>query len=709
MNKERYTTRFILFFIAFLLPALVVGCGNWKGGSGSSPQVSSTTPANKAVDVPTNRKISATFNEAMDPAATISSFKVTGPGTTPVEGTVTYSGVTATFAPTELLPVSTIFTGTITTGAKNPAGDALASNYVWTFTTGANPDIVAPTVTSTGAANNATGLPINRASTAVFSEAMDPATINSTTYTVTTGSPATKVSGTVTYTGTTATFTPANPLAVNTTYTSTITTGATDLTGIALEANYVWSWTTGDALDTLAPTVIATVVYGATGLTTPSLTNPAGFTGMDLPINRASSATFSEQMNPLTITSATMKVTKSSTPLVSVPGTVTHTGTTVTFTPTDDLETNTTYTSTITGGVNGVKDLAGNALANNYVWSWTTGAAPDANPPTVISTIPENNAVDASVGGNVSATFNEAMDALTITNTTFTLNQGGTNIPGAVTYEGTTATFNPNNDLTEGVIYTATIKGGTNGAKDLAGNALLADHVWNFTTRVGFPVGQLMVPLGTSARFAVLSNSAITNIPTSAIVGDVGVSPGVRSTIAGLTAPEVTLGAIYAADDIAPPGVPAMLIAAKDDAEIAFLNANAAVRGTPTPLSGNINGLTLVPGLYSSGSSIEISPGGILYLDAGGDPNAVFIIRSATSITTSATSEVVLAGNANAANIFWTAGSAITLGTNSKMKGTLIAGTSISLLTGSRLDGRALIQGAAAGQVSLDQSTVVLP
>ena len=707
MSKERYSTRFILFFIAFLLPALVVGCGNWKGGSGGIPEVSSTTPANKAVDVPTNRKISATFNEAMDSATVISSFKVTGPDTTPVEGTVTYSGVTATFAPTGLLPAGTIFTATITTDAKNPAGDALASNYVWTFTTGTNPDIVAPTVTSTGAANNATGLPVNRASTAVFSEAMDPATINTTTYTVTTGSPATNVPGTVTYTGTTATFTPATLLAVNTTYTSTITTGAKDLAGNALEANHVWSWTTGSTLDTLAPTVIATVVYGATGLTTPSLTNPAGFTGMDLPINRASSATFSEQMNPLTITSATMKVTKSSTPLISVPGAVTHTGTTVTFTPADDLETNTTYTSTITGGANGVKDLAGNALANNYVWSWTTGAAPDTIPPTVITTIPENNAADASVGGNISATFNEAMNALTITNTTFTLNQGATTIPGAVTYEGTTATFNPTNDLAEGTIYTATIKGGTNGAKDLAGNALLEDKVWNFTTLVGFPVGQLTVPLGTSARFAILSNSAITNIPTSAIVGDVGISPGVRSTIAGLTAPEVTLGAIYAADDADP--VPAMLIEAKNDAEIAFLNANDAVRGTPTPISGNINGLTLVPGLYSSGSSIEISPGGILYLDAGGNPNAVFIIRSATSITTEATSEVVLAGGANAANIFWTAGSAITLGTNSKMKGTLIAGTSISLLTGSRLDGRALIQGAAAGQVSLDQSTIVLP
>jgi len=68
---------------------------------------------------------------------------------------------------------------------------------------------------------------------------------------------------------------------------------------------------------------------------------------------------------------------------------------------------------------------------------------------------------------------------------------------------------------------------------------------------------------------------------------------------------------------------------------------------------------------------------------------------------------VVLAGGAQAKNIFWVAGSAITLGTDSKMKGTLIASTSISLLTRARLDGQAMVQGAAAGQVSLDQATIV--
>jgi len=235
----------------------------------------------------------------------------------------------------------------------------------------------------------------------------------------------------------------------------------------------------------------------------------------------------------------------------------------------------------------------------------------------------------------------------------------------------------------------------------ISGNRTLVANF--FATASG---DQPTVPLGSTDQFAILSSSNITNVPTSAITGDVGISPGARSSISGLTNAEVS-GTIYAADDADP--TPANLIAAKADAESAYLNAVTAARGTPTPISGNINGLTFTPGLYESGSSIEISPGGFLYLDAQGDADAVFVIRSATSITTEATSEVVLTNSAQASNIFWVAGSAITLGANSKMKGTLLASTSISLLTGARLDGRALIQGAAAGQISLDQNIIVIP
>jgi hypothetical protein len=113
--------------------------------------------------------------------------------------------------------------------------------------------------------------------------------------------------------------------------------------------------------------------------------------------------------------------------------------------------------------------------------------------------------------------------------------------------------------------------------------------------------------------------------------------------------------------------------------------------------------------LYESGSTIEISAGGFLYLDAQGDSSAVFVIRSENSITTEDTSEVVLTKGAKAANVYWTAGTSVTLGTHSIMKGSFLAGSSISLLTGANLQGRALNQGAAAEAITLDKATITLP
>jgi hypothetical protein len=170
---------------------------------------------------------------------------------------------------------------------------------------------------------------------------------------------------------------------------------------------------------------------------------------------------------------------------------------------------------------------------------------------------------------------------------------------------------------------------------------------------------------------------------------------------------KVDAGGPACATDVGAP--PNLISAAQDDALAAYLNAVDAARGTPASISGNLNGLTLYPGLYQSLSTIEISAGGILYLDAQGDSSAVFIIRSATSITTETGSEVVLAGSAKATNVYWTAGSAVTLGVGSIMKGTMIAGTALTLNNGANLEGRALNQGAAATQITCNSCTITVP
>src|SRR2546422_254404 len=170
--------------------------------------ITSTDPANNATAVPVNDKIDASFTEALDPATVNTSSFTLKQGLPAdvgiaVSGTVGYAGRTATFSPSVTLLPNTVYTATVTTGVKDLAGNALAANYVWSFTTGAAPDTTPPLVTSTEPASGATAVPINEKIDASFTEALDPATVNTSSFTLRQGS--TPVSGTVTYTDRTAT------------------------------------------------------------------------------------------------------------------------------------------------------------------------------------------------------------------------------------------------------------------------------------------------------------------------------------------------------------------------------------------------------------------------------------------------------------------------------------------------------------------------
>jgi hypothetical protein len=160
-----------------------------------------------------------------------------------------------------------------------------------------------------------------------------------------------------------------------------------------------------------------------------------------------------------------------------VAGTVTLSGTTATFNPSAPLANSTTYTATVTTGVT---DLANNALSpGNKVWTFTTGAAADATPPTVTATSPLAGATRAATNTAVTATFGEAVKS--VTTATFTLKAGATSVAGTVTLspDAMTAVFAPAAPLAPSTTYTATV---TTGVTDLANNALAADHAWSFTT-----------------------------------------------------------------------------------------------------------------------------------------------------------------------------------------------------------------------------------
>jgi len=313
----------------------------------------------------------------------------------------------------------------------------------------------------------------------------------------------------------------------------------------------------------------------------------------------------------------------------------------------------------------------------------------DTSAPTVSSTNPVNGATGVAV---ITASFSEAMNASTISATTFTLTgPGAVAVAGTVTYDAANhiARFTPSSALVASTAYTATI---TTGAKDLAGNAVATNHAWSFTT-AGTSSSQAAPALNGAASFVVLAGSTVTSTGATALTGDLGVSPG--TAVTGFP-PGTMTGATHAGD---PTSATAM-------ADLTTAYNDAAGRTlAPVTVAGNLGGLTLPPGLYKSTSSLAISSGD-LTLDAGGDANAVFIFQIASTLTTSSGRSVILSGSAKASNVFWQVGSSATLGTTSTFKGTIMANQSISLSTGASVNGRAL---ARIGAVTLAGNAVVMP
>ncbi|MFB5605669.1 MAG: ice-binding family protein [Nitrosarchaeum sp.] len=198
--------------------------------------------------------------------------------------------------------------------------------------------------------------------------------------------------------------------------------------------------------------------------------------------------------------------------------------------------------------------------------------------------------------------------------------------------------------------------------------------------------------MGTANNFAVLGSSTITNTGNTSIIGNVGVSPG--TAITGFP-PGMVTGITYTGGQIA--------TKAHSDASIAYntlSNARCTVNG---PDVAKLGGQTLRPGVYCFPTSAAIT--GTLTLSGSG----IYIFKIGSTLDTAAgNSKVVLTKGALAENIFWHVGSSATLGTDSVLKGTVIAYSSITSTTGATVDGRLI---ALNGAVTLDTShiTIVAP
>ncbi|RYJ52011.1 DUF3494 domain-containing protein [Flavobacterium petrolei] len=527
-------------------------------------------------------------------------------------------------------------------------------------------DGVCPAVTITTPTNGATNIPLDQLISVTFNEEMNPETINESSFTLFNGT--SQIPGVVTYVGTTATITPSALLAPNTTYTARIARTVKDLTGNALQTETIWTFSTGLTVTPMVAT-----------------TDPEDKTN-NVVLNKLVSVTFNMPMKASTISTTSYTLKQGTT---AVSGTVTYSGSTATFIPSAPLAANTVYTATISKAVT---NLDNTALMADYVWQFTTGSL---IAPTVSSTDPINMSTGISLNKSITANFSMIMDPLTINGTTFTLRQGTTTITGALSYSGTTATFNPTSDLLEGTLYTATI---STGAKNVAGNALANDFVWSFTTLV------TNSPAPTAGLFFGIfgGNAGITNQGLNTRINNGGIGTTAASTlVTGFTDKLASPNEFY---DITPlnnglvfggifTAAPAPGNATKAQKALEGLNEARALYNSISPASkpggsdqgsGELGALTLAPGTYKSASGAYKITNGDLTLDAQGNPNAVWYFQAESSLTVgspSASRNVKLIGGALAKNVYWYVGSTavINYAGGGVMVGNIIAEEGVTL------------------------------
>ncbi len=486
-----------------------------------------------------------------------------------------------------------------------------------------------------------------------------------------------------------------------------------------------------------APTVVSTIpVNGAT----------------NVPLNQILSANFSRVMNSSTLTTATFTLMRGTNP---VQGTVSYAGSTAVFSPTVNLTANTLYTATINTDA---KDPDGYALANNYVWTFTTGST-ITNHTVTLSSIP-------SAGGTTSGggTFNSG-SSVTVTATPnlgyiFTnWTESGTVVSTNQSYQFTitgnrtlVANFAAGTSYTVSLSSNPLLGGVTTGAGTFNSGSYVTvsatpntgyvftnwtengievstDVSYQFTITANrilvanFASGGILVELGEASTFGGFGGSAgLTNQGIFTVVnGNIGTTAastlvtGFHDT-GGNVFTETTLnigtvnGVIYSAPP--PPGTAEKFTIAQQallDATTAF-NYLAGLPGGPDPGAGELGGLVLAPGTYTSASGTFGITSGDLTLDAQNDPNAVWVFQMAQTLTVGLAGQprsIILVNGANANNVYWQVGSAATINGagGGTMVGTIIAYSGVTFSTAgvvtlTTLNGRALSLNASVTMVN---------
>lgn len=481
-----------------------------------------------------------------------------------------------------------------------------------------------------------------------------------------------------------------------------------------------------------------------------SLENPKD-QAINVPVNQVITAKFNKKMNLSTITDSSFTVESGG---ALIDGFVTYTDSTATFTPASLLARETVFTAKIKTTV---KDLTGNALQEDFVWSFTTvpplpqftvavmsnpsigGTSAIGGTTNSSALLDEGTNVTVTAEANLGYVFvnwtSSGIQMSTDADYTFTLNAdrnlianfrlvvaGGfilnvTALNGNVSRDPDKTTY-----LSGEVVMLTAIPNNryefTNWTDDASGNndqiSVIMTSDKNITANfnyTGITTGPGVIDLGTAGDFVLLSKTGISTIGTTLITGNIGVSPISQTSLTGFsqimdasnkfsTSSFVT-GKIYAADYAAP--TPAYVSTAISDQEAAFNAANGLTTNVIVNLgAGNISGMTLEPGLYKWGTGLLITNEGVTL---SGGPNDTWVFQISDDFTINNNAKIQLTGGALAKNVFWVTQTQALLGTNVDFKGNVIAKTLISVNTGSNVLGILLSQSA----ITLNANTIVKP
>ncbi|MDP2737022.1 MAG: Ig-like domain-containing protein [bacterium] len=381
-------------FAAALL--LVVSCG---GGGGSSEEpstpapviaiaVESVSPADGVTAVGLNTPIQITFSEVPDPFTIIpENFVLTQGGITVAIEPPVMSGKTVTITPAANYQAQKLFKVKVS-GVKGMSGNFMAAPFEWSFTTANASDTTAPTVVTVTPADGTT-VPVNTTLSVIFDEAIDLMSVSSVTFKLVNSDTAVAVSCATIVSDKTVSIKPADDLIFSGNFKFTVQ-DVRDLSGNVMPVPYILNFSTVDApvVDTTPPTV--------------EIFSPADGTTVAKDITI--SVTFSESINPASVSSSALALVDSDTG-IAVTGAITVSDKTATFKPAVNLSSGGHYKVT----VQGVKDLAGNVMADSYISNFDVESAP-----VTTVTLATADWVPYSKGGAAQATFDKVAGTVTV-------------------------------------------------------------------------------------------------------------------------------------------------------------------------------------------------------------------------------------------------------------------------------------------------------